>query len=150
MSIAGSTTYSYKDLTGSITIGGVPFQFTGQKGVRQVRITMITEPTIMDTASDGAVMTTAVAGDSATWEIECQQTSSMYKFLLAQYNILKAARNAGDVSLWAAGAGLFRNVLDGSTHVGLGIALMTPPAKTYAAAGQYLVWRLAVADCQNL
>lgn len=150
MSIAGSTTYSYKDTTGSLAIGGQSIRFAGQKGVKSIVITMLTEQSIMDTASDGAVMTSVPVGDSATVAIECQQTSSMHKQLLAAYNIIQAAKENNDVTLAAAGAMLVRNILDGSAHSALGMSFTKIPPKSYAASGQYLTWVLNAADCQNV
>jgi hypothetical protein len=41
--------------------------------------------------------------------------------LLSWYNLLKAARDAGDVSNWATSTMLIQNIVDGSQHVASGV-----------------------------
>lgn len=148
---AVGTTYSFKDLTGAIVspIAGT-LLLGGQLGTGKVTFTNTTDHTQHDTAADGVVMPSFVAGDSGVISIECQQTSFVHKFLLNWLNIHKTAAMNDDVSNWAATTGSFRNIVDGSTHVGLGISPMKVPDKTYAETGGRVVWSLPVCSLTNL
>ena len=86
--MARTTTYSFLDMTGSLshpTIGD--YVFTGE-GVGQITVAYATERTSHDVAADGSVMVSKVAGNNGTITIECQQTSAVHKWLLAWYNAL--------------------------------------------------------------
>ena len=145
------TTYSFKDLAGAIvspTAGTL--LFGGQIGVGSVTVTNATDHTAHDTASDGMVMPSFVAGDSGTIEIECQQTSQVHKFFVAWLNVLKTAAMNGDVSDWASTVGTFRNIVDGSQHQAFGISPQKIPDKSYAAQGGRVRWTLPVCNLTSL
>jgi hypothetical protein len=150
MSVVG-TTYSFKDLTGAIVsaVAGTLI-FGGQLGVGQMSFQNTTDHTAHDTAADGVVMPSFVAGDSGTIVIECQQTSLVHKFLLNWLNVLKTAAMNDDVSNWASTTGTFRNTLDGSVHQAIGISPMKAADKTYAANGGRVTWTLPVCSLTNL
>lgn len=144
------TTYSFKDLSGAFTYSAVAYTFGGQMGMGQIVIHMATEKTSHDTAADGTVQITAVAGDSGTVTIECQQTSSLHKYLLLWANTVKTAMKNNDISTWASASMLLRNTVDGSTHTITGISPQNIPDKTYASAGGKVSWVLMAADIQSI
>jgi Protein of unknown function (DUF3277) len=146
-----STTYSFKDTSGSFThpLTDV-FAFAGQIGMGQFTVSMTTEKSNHDVAADGAVMVSAVSGDNGTVSIEVQQTSALHTFLLAWYNTVKTLLDSGDVTTWASATLTIRNIVDGSTHVCRGISPSKVPDKTYAAQGGRITWQLLCADIQNL
>jgi len=146
-----ATVYSFKDLTGAFThsLAGA-FILNGQIGMGQVVIHMATEKTAQDTAADGTVQISAIAGDSGTIAIECQQTSDLHKFLLIWANIVKTALNNNDISAFATASILLRNVVDGSGHTVSGISPQNIPDKTYASQGGKVNWVLMAADIQSL
>jgi hypothetical protein len=145
------TTYSFKDLSGIVSspIAG-SFQFAGQVGVGKVVVANATDHTAHDTASDGTVMPSFIAGDSGDITIECQQTSLAHKFLLAWLNTLKTYAMNGDVSNWATTSALFRNTLDGSVHECTGISPMKSVDKTYSTQGEKVTWKLMACNVVNL
>jgi hypothetical protein len=146
------TTYSFKDLVGVLDnpLLGVPFNIAGGNlGTGQITIRMLTARTELDTAADGVVMPSYVAGDSAEITIECQQTSSLHHALLGLYNLTQIAASAGDLAAWAATIIALRTVLDGSGHNLSGVAFQKVPDKAYAAKGQNVTWTLMAAFCQN-
>lgn len=152
MSAVGRT-YSFKDLVGAITNGifGISYSVTGGNvGVGAVTITMATERTTHDTAADGVVMPSYVAGDSGEVSIEVQQTSNLHHQLLDLYNLCVTAAEAGDVSSWAATVISFRTVFDGSTHICNGVSFGKIPDKPYQAQGQKITWRLMAANIIQL
>ena len=112
-------------------------------------MSMHTDRTVMDTASDGTIMPSYIAGDSGDIAIEVQQTSILHQLLLGLYNLLKIAADAGDVSNWAASALSLRNVVDGSQHILTGVAFSKIPNKVYTAQGQKITWTLMAANVQN-
>jgi hypothetical protein len=151
--MAGSSSasvYSFKDLSGALDSVIGPFAFSGKIGAGQISIDMDTEKTAVDTAADGAIMLSHMAGDSGSIQIEVQQTSIFHKFLLRLYNTLKTAADAGDDSNWASTGLSLRNVTDGTSHVLTGICFSKIPTKVYTAQGQKLTWKLIAADVQNL
>lgn len=151
MSAVG-TTYSYKDLSGAFDSPAViaPLVFGGQVGCDTITVTNDTQHGTKDTAADGTVMPTFVAGDSGLVTIVCQQTSIVHHYLLAWLNILKTAAMNGDVSQWASGRMLLRNAVDGSAHDVEGIMPNKIPDKSYAAQGQKITWTLEACNIVSL
>lgn len=146
-----ATTYSFKDLTGAFThpLITVPYVFGGQIGLGQVVVHMATEKTVVDTAADGTVQMSAIAGESGTIAIECQQTSSLNAYLLTWANIVKTALNNGDVSNWNTAGILLRNTVDGSSHTASYIAPLNVPDKTYAAQSGKVTWTMVCGNIQS-
>lgn len=143
------TTYSFKDLVGSITNGvvGQTILLTGGNiGVGSITIAMTTARTVMEVAADGTVMGSYVAGDNGTITIVCQQTSLMHKQLLTLYNLLKTAADNFDVSGWLANIVSLQTLLDGSTHKATGVGFMKIPDKPYEAQGKNVTWELPAAN----
>ena len=145
------TTYSFVDTAGTVAN---PFSgayiFQGQRGVKQITVTMATEKSVLDVSSDGAVMATFIPGDNGTVAIEMQQTSDFYKYVLAWYNLAKIAALGGDVSDWFAGAMTLRNIADGTSHLCTGMAPAKLPDKTYAAQGGYVTVNFTCCDIQSV
>ncbi len=147
------TTYSFRDLTGVLTNGafGITIPLSGgNQGFAQMTITMATERTTHDTAADGTVMPSYVAGDSGTIDLEIQQTAPLHHQLLALYNLAVAAANADDVSGWASTVITFRTILDGAVHVLSGVSFAKVPDKPYQASGQRVRWALMAANVVNM
>jgi hypothetical protein len=148
---AQSATYSFKDTSGSLTNPVLlsPIVFAGEIGMGQFTITMHTERTTLDTAADGTVMPSYIAGDSGDVTIEIQQTSQLHQELLSLYNLLKIAADSGNVSSWAASQLTLRNLVDGSQHILSGVSFSKIPPKTYASQGGKINWQLMACDIQN-
>ena len=146
-------TYAFRDLTGVLTnpTFGVVIPLTGGNvGFGSMTITMATERTVFDVASDGTVMGSYIAGDNGTCDMEIQQTSPLHHQLLALYNLCVTAATAGDVDGWLSTNISFRTILDGSVHVLSGVGFGKIPDKPYQAAGQKVRWALMAANVINL
>jgi len=145
------TTYSFKDLTGAFVhpLVGSFILAGGNVGLGQITIANATDRTVHDTAADGSVMVSYIAGDSGSVSIEVQQTSDLHAFLLAWFNIVKTAADAGDVGPWAAGLLTLRNLDDGSVHTLSGVSPSKVPDKVYQAQGQKVTWNLMAALVTN-
>ncbi|HLH04948.1 MAG TPA: phage protein [Bryobacteraceae bacterium] len=141
------TTYSFKDLTGAFVhpLVGSYILAGGNVGLGQITITNATDRTAHDTAADGSVMVSYIAGDSGAATIEVQQTSDLHSFLLGWFNQLKTLADSGDVSLWAAGVLSLRNLEDGTVHTLTGVSPSKVPDKVYQAQGQRVTWNLMAA-----
>jgi hypothetical protein len=148
----GQSTYSFKDTTGAFVspLAGTLQIAGGKIGAGKFEIENSTTRSEQDTASDGAVMVSYIAGDAGSFQIEVQQTSIIHKFLLAAFNLHKTAADAGDVSNWASSDLFLRNILDGSQHVLNGISFTKIPTKTYAGRGGMLTWVLMAANSTQL
>jgi hypothetical protein len=149
---SGTTVYSFKDTVGAfVSLLAGPFVLAGGNvGAGQFVIDMTTARSEQDTASDGAVMVTYIAGESGTFTVECQQTSALHKYFLGAFNLHKTAANAHDVSNWASSAVQLRNVTDGSQHILTGVSFSKIPPKTYAGRGGLITWTFLAANVVNL
>jgi hypothetical protein len=140
--MARTTTYSFLDMTGSLshpTIGD--YVFTGE-GVGQITVAYATERTAHDVAADGSVMVSKVAGNNGTITIECQQTSAVHKWLLAWYNALWEL----PTSEWATTAIMMRNSSTGGHEYATGVSPQKIGDKPYHAQGARVTWVLMAAD----
>ena len=145
-----TTTYSFKDLKGVITMADETFILAGGNvGAGSITITMSEDRTVHDVAADGSVMPSYVAGDNGSVSIEAQQTSALHKFLLGAYNTVKSSADDGDVDAWASGVISFNTLLDGSTHQLTGVSFQRIPAKAYAAHGARVTWNLMACNIAN-
>ena len=146
------TTYSFKDLVGSITnavFGQTILLSGGNIGFGSMTITMETARTTHDTAADGTVMPSYVAGNSGRITFVCQQTSLLHKQLLNLYNLCQQAADAFDVSGWAATSISIQTLLDGSSHKATGVSFSKIPEKPYEAQGKNVTWELMAANVVN-
>jgi hypothetical protein len=142
-----ATTYSFKDLTGAFVhpLVGSFILAGAETGIGQITITNATDRTAHDTAADGSVMVSYLAGDSGAAAIEVQQTSELHIFLLSWFNRIKTLADTGDVSQWAAAVLSLRNLEDGSVHTLTGVSPSKVPDKVYQAQGQRVTWNLMAA-----
>jgi len=148
-----STTYAFTSTAGSLTnpvLGGTPIVFAGEIGMGEFVVTMDTERTSHDTAADGTVMPSYIAGDSGRVTIRVQQTSILHTALLLLYNLLKSAADTGDASNWAASSLSLQNVTTKRQHNLSGVSFTKIPDYPYAAQGQSVTWILPACSIQNL
>jgi hypothetical protein len=140
------STYSFLDVTGSITHPSLgAYTFTGE-GIGEMSISMATDRTAHDLAADGAVMISKLAGSNGTITIQAQQTSSLHNWLLKWYNYLYAA----DTDEWAQSNVLIRAPKMGRSHVATGVSPQKIGDTPYQAQGQRVTWTLMCADLQSL
>jgi hypothetical protein len=148
-----SATYSFKDLSGSMTnpvLLGSPIVFAGEIGMGEIIVSMHTERTAQDVAADGTVMVSYLAGDNGQVTIQMQQTSQLHAALLGLYNILKSQADSGNATNWAASALSLLNTVDLSQHILTGVSFSKIPDKPYAAQGQKITWTLPAANVVNI
>jgi len=142
------TTYSFLDsviiLAHSLIVPAGLITLSGE-GIGKATVSMRDERTIMDTAADGSVMISKIAGNTGTVAIDLQQTSLGHKALLSLYNLVILA----DPTMWAQAALTMRNITDGTSHIATGVAFTKLPDKTYQKEGQHVTWQLMCADIQN-
>lgn len=149
MAPAVQTTYSFKDLVGSLDnpVLDSPQQIVGGNiGNGDIMIRYLTSRTEMETANDGVVMPSYVPGQSAEVTIAMQQTSQLHHFLVGLFNLLATAADGGDVSNWVGTVISLRTVLDGSGHLLSGCGIKMISDKPYAAKGQNVTWTFLVAS----
>ena len=81
----GFNTYSFLDLTGTISHPSVGvFTLTGE-GIGEMTLTQSNDVSAMDTASDGTVMISKMASPSGMISIQAQQTSELHNCLMKWY-----------------------------------------------------------------
>ena len=146
-----ATTYSFKDLVGTLTNPLIDtLQIVGGNiGVGTITIRMLTERSAMETAADGVVMPSYIPGESAEVTVEMLQTSELHHAFLALFNLLASAANGGDVSNVFASVLSFRTLLDGSGHLIRGTFFDRIADKPYAAKGQMVTWKFIAANAVN-
>jgi hypothetical protein len=146
--MAQSQTFSFRNTSGAYTNPAVPnpIIFAGQIGMGAFTVMMHTERTVQDTAADGTIMPSYVAGNSGTITIEMQQTSILHQAFLDAYNLLVLAAEGGDPSNWAAGAITLRNTTVGNSHILTGVSFGKRPDKPYQAQGSKITWSLLACD----
>jgi structural protein KPP10_ORF10 len=112
-------TYDFKDLTVfslNNPVLDAPLQLAGDDlGIG--RIAIQTAPsTVHDTAADGSVMTSHMAGRNAKVEIDVQQASALHAVLRKLHKQLRVAADGGDTSNWATTVIEFQPVQGGSGY----------------------------------
>jgi hypothetical protein len=145
-----TTTYSFKDLNGSIVhslLGA--YEFNGA-GVGSVHVAMSTDKTSHKVSSDGSVMVNYMAGNNGTIAIVCQQTSRLHKYLMAGFNTLKNAAENGDVASWASISLLLRNTCTGTSHMAVGVSFQKMADQPYEAQGVDVTWNLMAANIESM
>jgi len=145
-----ATTYAFKSVVGAFTDPDVgTYTFAGQEGVKHITISNATDRTAHDTAADGTVMVSYVSGASGSFEVECQQNSSLHSFLINWANTKFTESENGGAALFAAAAIKVIDLLSGATHILTGVSPLKIPDKPYGPAGASVTWRLMAADVVN-
>ena len=146
------STYSAKDLNFSlISPIGANIVAAGveEKGFNEISVRMTTDQTVLKVGADGAVVPSAVPGDQGEIEMQVWQTSTLQQELLAWYNLLKAARDTGDVSNWNTTTIFIQNIVDGSSHLATGVAPTKVPDKAYATEAGTINWVFRACNIVN-
>lgn len=148
----GTTTYSFKDLTGAIVspLAGAFILAGGYLGSGKIVVNMEQEWTEQNLAVDGAVMVSVAVGDNGDLEIECQQTSSINAYLKAALNLHQTAVRNNDASAWAAIVLDLQNPVTGDQNICTGVSFSKKPPQPYGARGEMLKWKMFAANIINM
>lgn len=148
--------YSFKDLTGVFAhplVGNMNIGAINElSGLGQITIHMSNDNTTHEIAVDGGIFILPVAVFNGTVQIQCQQTSSVHQYLTAWFNTLMINMTniqSPDVTNWASGAMILRNLKNRSSHKITGISPQIQPDKTYAIQGQNVNWSLMAGNIAN-
>jgi hypothetical protein len=148
--------YSFKDLSGVFShplIGNMQIGSINElNGLGQITITMANDNTIQDIGVDGGIIIWPVAVFNGSVSIQCQQNSDINKYFLSWFNTLKANminQSSPDVSYWANGAMILRNIHNGTTHHITGISPQKQPDKSYSTQGGTITWNLLAGNIDN-
>lgn len=139
------TTYSFDDVT--MTISHPNFgQFVARgAGIGSITTTMTTDRTVHDVSADGQVMVSKIRGRNGTHAIAVQQTSELNKWLLKLYNYLEQAA----AQHWAGITIIIRSPAMKELITSTGVSFQKLPDKPYQAQGQQVTWQLMAADIQQ-
>ena len=139
----GFNTYSFLDLTGTISHPAVGvFTLTGE-GIGEMTLTQTNDVSAMDTASDGTVMISKMASPSGSITIQVQQTSALHNWLMKWYTYLQIA----GTDEWASANILIRAPKMGRSHSAIGVCPQKIADCPYKAQGERISWTLL---CANL
>jgi len=139
------TTYSFSDVNMVISHPNVGQHVSSGEGIGSISVSMATEKTEHNVASDGSVMVSKIPGDNGTIAITIQQTSTLNKWLLKWYNYLKAA----STSQWAKTGITVRAPSMQDLITATGVSPQKLADKPYQAQGQLVTWNLMAADIQQ-
>src|ERR1700689_3181909 len=147
----GTTTYSFKDLTGAIAspLAGPFILAGGNLGDGKITVEMSHEWTEEGVAADGAVMGSASPGQNGMVKISCQQTSAINAFLKVALNLHQTQLINNNSINWAAIALDLQNLVTGDQNVCTGVSFSKKPPQPYGAKGEYLEWTLYAANVAN-
>ena len=140
------TTYSFTDVHAIISHPDYgSFSLQGE-GVGDFVVSMSTDRTVHDVASDGHIMVSKIAGNNGQVVINAQQTSNMHKWLLGLYNYLWSA----DTNAWSEiSLTIHAPEMDESTYCKEG-AFLKIGDKPHQSQGQRVAWTILFADVQQL
>ncbi|WP_205127113.1 phage protein [Paenibacillus ginsengarvi] len=139
------TTYSFEDVTMTISNPAVGQFVASGTGIGSISIAMTTDRTAHDVSADGSVMVSKIPGRNGNTSIAAQQTSDLNQWLIRLYNYLETA----PTSQWASTSILIRapRMQD---HIALtGVSFQKLPDRQYQAQGQQVTWTLMAADIQQ-
>ena len=147
----GTTTYSFKDLTGAISspLAGAFILAGGSLGSGKITVEMTHEWTEQDVAADSAVMVSTSPGFNGTVKVSCQQTSAINSYLKLAQNLHQTAVANGTSADWAAIALDLQNLVTGDQNVCTGVSFTKKPPQPYGSKGEYLEWTLMAANISN-
>lgn len=135
-------TYSFEDVTCSFQHGSVGAASSTGQGLGSISIAMATEKTVHDTAADGVVMISKIAGKNGTISISMQQTSELHKYLVRWYNYIDIA----NASEWAAMVLTIKSNYLGEVTTCTGVSPQKLADRPYQAQGQHVTWNLMAAE----
>lgn len=135
-------TYSFEDVTCSFSHPSVGAASSTGAGVGTITISMTQEKTVHDTASDGNVMITKIAGKNGSVAITLQQTSELHKFFMKWYNYVDNAPAAE----WASMNITIKSDNLGDSTVCTGVSPQKLADRPYDAQGARITWNLMAAE----
>lgn len=140
-----TTTYSFGDVSVSISHPSVGQHVVSGEGLGGISVTMTTERTVQDVAADGSIMVSKIKGRNGGVALTMQQTSDLNKWLKRWYNHLESA----STSQWAKTKVIVRSPVMGDLVTATGVSPQKLPDKPWQAQGQNVVWNLMAADIQQ-
>lgn len=155
LSSAGTTTYSFKDLSGAFahpTAGTYTFGGAENRGINQITVSYLAENTVHDVSVDGGLFVLPVPVWNGMITIDVQQTSLFNQFLLGWYNTIRteATQTSPTFDNWANASMLLvkNSSLSAATttHTITGISPQKRPDETFAAQGGNIIWSLMAAN----
>lgn len=142
----GFNTYSFLDLTGTISHPSVGVYTLTGAGIGEMTLTQLNDASAMDTAADGTVMISKMPTPTGTITIQAQQTSDLHNWLIKWYQYLQLAGS----DEWAQSNILIRAPKMGRSHVATGVCPQKQSDTPYQVQGQRVTWTLLVADLKYI
>jgi hypothetical protein len=138
-------TYSFSDVSVTISHPAVGQFIANGSGIGTITVSMATEKTVHDVAADGNVMVSKIKGRNGTVALAIQQVSEFQKWLNKWYNYLDVAPTDN----WALTTIVIRAPKMGELTIASGVSPQKLPDKPYQAQGQQVTWNLMAADIQQ-
>lgn len=135
-----NTTYSFKDVSFTITSGLVGQKQVVGEGIGSIKVTMTDELTSSEIGADGQVMTSKIESGRGSVTLEIQQTSSLNPWL---HNWLNAHRNAASSEWTDTTITVVENFTNGIKTTATGVSPMKYPDSDDEQQGQRVSWAFA-------
>lgn len=140
------STYSFTDVNMTISHPSYgSFSMNGE-GMGDVTISKVTDRTVHDVASDGAIMVSKIAGNNGQMVFNAQQTSELHRFLQGLFNYCWQA----DTGEWAKISVTIVAPKMGKQFYGSWGSFVKEPDEPFQAQGQRVAWTLLFADIQRI
>lgn len=138
------TTYSFEDVTCSLSHPNVGSKSTTGAGVGSITISRATTKTAHEVSADGRVMISKIAGNNGTVALSIQQTSELHQWLLnTWYNYVDSPEASTED--WAAMNITIKNNNLGDITTCTGVSPEKVADIPYQAQGQMITWNLMAA-----
>ena len=145
-----ATTFAFRNVVGSFTDPDVgTFTFKGQIGLKHITIKNATERGVLDTASDGGIMISYVAGASGGADIVMQQTSSFDEYLNNWANTKFTNAENGNADNFGAAAIKVTDTLSGKTKTLTGVFPTKIPDYPVGNTGADITWAILAAKSRR-
>jgi hypothetical protein len=139
------TTYSFMDVSVSISHPSVGKYSAVGEGIGSINISMANDRTAHDVSGDGSVMVSKIRARNGSIVFSIQQTSSFNRWLTKWYNFLEGA----PTDVYADTSIVIRAPKMGELTTLKGVSPQKLPDKPYQVQGQNVSWTLLAADIQQ-
>ena len=140
-----TTTYSFEDVTVTISHPAVGQYVASGQGIGNISVTMANDRTTHDVSADGSVMVSKVRARNGQIALTIQQTSALHAWLTKWFNYLEAS----GADAWADRILTLRAPKMKQIKTAIGVTPQKQSDVPYAAQGQSVSWNLMAADIQQ-
>lgn len=140
------STYSFTDIEATISHPSYGSYSIQGEGIGDITFAKLTDRSVHDTAADGNIMVSKIAGNNGNVTINTQQTSSLNNFMQGLFNYVWSATT----DEWAQMSLTMRAPKMQKTYYCTGGAFVKEPDEQFQAQGQRVPWAILFTDIQRM